>query len=289
MNLFRTMAVLVLLTAGCGAAAPQELVNARSAYDRASRGPASQLNPAGLHSAKESLDVAEQSFAKEGDSQETKDLAYTSERRAQTAEARAQDLQFVQQKEQTLTQMHAAQTSQVQLTAAELGRAKTQLGAQGQQLMSERERREDAERRAAAATAALAGFGTVKQETRGMVITLSGSVLFASNKSELLPSAQRKLNDVADTLTKQDPDSKMVVEGHADSQGAAEYNQELSQRRAESVRGYLVSHGISSDRVTAQGFGFTRPIADNASAEGRADNRRVEIVVQPAASSTGSR
>jgi outer membrane protein OmpA-like peptidoglycan-associated protein len=72
----------------------------------------------------------------------------------------------------------------------------------------------------------------------------------------------------------------MIVEGHADSQGAAEYNQELSQRRAEAVRTYLVSRGISAERVSAQGFGLTRPIADNASAEGRANNRRVEIVVQ---------
>jgi outer membrane protein OmpA-like peptidoglycan-associated protein len=281
MNLFRTVGVLVLLTAGCGASAPQELVSARTAYDRASHGPASQINPAGLHSAKQTLDVAEHSFSEEGDSQETKDLAYIAERRAQTAEARAQDLQSVKQKEETLARMHAAQTAQVALASEELGRARAQIGAQGQELTSERERREDADRRAAAATAALAGLGTVRQEARGMVITLSGSVLFASNKSDLLPAAQRKLADVADALTKQDPRSKLIVEGYADSQGAAAYNQELSQRRAESVRGYLVSHGISPDRVTAQGFGATRPIADNASAEGRANNRRVEIVVQP--------
>lgn len=288
MKLIRSTSLLVLFAVGCGASAPQELVSARTAYDRAARGPASQLNPSGLHSAKQTLDVAEHSFSEEGDTQETKDLAYAAERRSQTAEARAEDLQSTRQKDATLEQMHTSQTAQVQLTSAELGRARTQLGSQGQQLMNERERREDAERRAAAATAALAGFGTVKHEARGMVITLSGSVLFASNKAELLPAAQRKLTDVADTLTKQDPHSRMIVEGHADSQGAAEYNQELSQRRAESVRGYLVSHGLSSDRVTAQGFGFTRPIADNASAEGRANNRRVEIVVQPT-SATSSR
>lgn len=275
MSLFRSAGVLVLLTAGCASSVPQELVSARTAYDRASRGPASQINPAGLHSAKQTLEVAEHSFAEEGDSQETKDLAYTAERRSQTAEARAQELQSVKQKEATLAGMQAAQTAQVQLTSAELGRTKNEL-------MNEKERRADAEKRAAAASAALAGFGTVKQEPRGMVITLSGSVLFASNKSDLLPAAQRKLTDVADALTKQDPDSKMVVEGHADAQGAADYNQELSQRRAEAVRGYLVSHGIAADRVTAQGFGSTRPIANNTSAEGRANNRRVEIVVQPA-------
>ena len=114
-----------------------------------------------------------------------------------------------------------------------------------------------------------------------MVITLSGSVLFASNHAELLPSAQLKLNDVALALTRQDAESKIVVEGHTDSQGQPAYNMDLSQRRAQSVRDYLVSRGIAADRVTAQGFGLTRPIADNTSPEGRANNRRVEIVVQP--------
>jgi outer membrane protein OmpA-like peptidoglycan-associated protein len=72
-----------------------------------------------------------------------------------------------------------------------------------------------------------------------------------------------------------------VVEGHTDSQGSASFNQDLSHRRAESVRLYLVSHGIAADRVTSEGLGLTRPIADNTSAEGRANNRRVEIIVQP--------
>jgi outer membrane protein OmpA-like peptidoglycan-associated protein len=113
-----------------------------------------------------------------------------------------------------------------------------------------------------------------------MVITLSGSVLFTSGSATLLPAAQLKLNDVADALTQQDPESTMVVEGHTDSQGSAASNQDLSQRRAQAVRDYLVSRGIAGDRVTSQGFGPSRSIADNASAEGRANNRRVEIVVQ---------
>jgi outer membrane protein OmpA-like peptidoglycan-associated protein len=127
----------------------------------------------------------------------------------------------------------------------------------------------------------LAKIASVKQEARGMVITLSGSVLFASAKSDLLPAAQIKLNDVANALIKEDPLSKIVVEGHTDSQGAAAYNQDLSQRRAQAVRDYLVSRGIAGDRVTSQGFGPSRSIAENTSAEGRANNRRVEIVVQP--------
>ena len=114
-----------------------------------------------------------------------------------------------------------------------------------------------------------------------MVITLNGSVLFTSAKWELLPAAQLKLNDVAKALTEQDPDSKMVVEGHTDSQGMAASNQELSQKRAQAVRDYLVSRGIAADRITAEGFGSTRGVAGNDTAEGRANNRRVEIVVKP--------
>ncbi len=114
-----------------------------------------------------------------------------------------------------------------------------------------------------------------------MVITLSGSVLFASAKWQLLPTAQAKLNDVAAALTKEDPTSKMVVEGHTDSQGTVASNQELSQQRAQAVRDYLVTRGIATDRITAAGAGSSRSIADNASPEGRANNRRVEIVVLP--------
>jgi outer membrane protein OmpA-like peptidoglycan-associated protein len=65
------------------------------------------------------------------------------------------------------------------------------------------------------------------------------------------------LNDVATALTEQDPLSKMVVEGHTDSQGSATFNQDLSQHRAQAVRDYLVSRGIASDRISAQGFGLT--------------------------------
>ena len=190
----------------------------------------------------------------------------------------------------TVDAMHADEKRTVANTAAALNRSKNENATQDVAiangkiaLKDEKARREDAEKRAAQAAADLAKFATVKQEPRGMVITLSGSVLFASAKSELLPAAQVKLNDVANALIKEDPLSKIVVEGHTDSQGAAAYNQDLSQRRAQSVRDYLVSRGIAADRVTSQGFGPSRSIAENNSAEGRANNRRVEIVVQPSA------
>jgi outer membrane protein OmpA-like peptidoglycan-associated protein len=276
-------------TVGCAASLPPEdLVTARATYNRASHGPAATLDPADLHSADESLKLAEQSFVQDGDTRGTRDLAYVADRRAQIAEARGEAMQSGQEQQQTLGQMHATETAQLAATSGQLGHANMQIVLQGQALQNqnqalavEHQRREEADKRAAKATADLAAFASVKQDTRGVVITLSGSVLFVTNKSELLPGAQIKLNQVADALTQQDSESKIVVEGYTDSQGTASYNQDLSQRRAQSVRDYLVARGIAADRVTSQGYGLNRPVADNATAEGRANNRRVEIVVQP--------
>ena len=286
-----TLGILFALVgaAGCATAMPPaELTTARTVYDRASKGPAASLNPTDLHTAKESLDAAEQSFEKEGDTQVTRDLGYTAERRAETAESRARAMIAVTEKEQAVSGMHDATAAQGKMTAAQLAAANQALAGkdqalalQGNALQNEVQRRQEAEKRAAQAAADLARLASVKQETRGMVITLSGAVLFTSGKSDLLPAAQIKLNDVAKALIDQDPDSTMVVEGHTDSQGSAASNQELSDKRAQAVRDYLVSRGIAADRVKSQGFGPGRPIGENTSAEGRANNRRVEIVVQP--------
>jgi outer membrane protein OmpA-like peptidoglycan-associated protein len=274
----RTGLVLALGSAGCATAAPpQDLLTARDAYTRAQNGPAATHNPADLHTAKKAIEAAEQSFQNEGDTRETRDLAYIAGRRAQIAEARANATRSTQSQQETISDMHSD-------TSSQLGIANKQLAVQGEQLTNEREAHAAAEKRAAQAAADLAKVASsVKEDARGMVITLSGGVLFASAKSELLPGAQLKLNSVADALTQQDPDSKLVVEGHTDSQGGDSYNQDLSQRRAKTVGDYLVTRGIAADRVTSQGFGSSRSVADNKSAEGRANNRRVEIVVQPKA------
>lgn len=294
MKTFRNIIVLVTssisaagLVACSASLPPQDLTNARSAYERASRGPAPQLDPADLHTAKEQLDLAEASFTKEGDTQNTRDQAYVAVRKTELAESVARTKQSNEDKEGVVSAMHADEKQAVANTSAELGRSKAQveaqgvaLNAQGAALNDEKARRQDAEKRAAQAAADLAKFATVKQSPRGMVITLSGSILFVTAKWDLLASAQVKLNDVATALIKEDPLSKMVVEGYTDSQGGASYNQDLSLHRAQAVRDYLVTRGIAADRITAQGFGLTNPIADNKSAEGRANNRRVEIVVQ---------
>lgn len=292
----KTIATICVLTttllgaAACGRpAVPRELASARTAYDRASKSSTATLNPTDLHGAKRTLAAAERSFAENGDTQVTRDLGYAAERKVQTAEAYARAMQATAESKQIVAQMNATMLAQAKKSAADLGVATQQLGEKDKALQSERarlqaevQRREEAEKRAAQAAADLAKFASVKQETRGTVITLSGAVLFTSGKSELLPSAQLKLAEVAKALAEQDPDSKIVVEGHTDSQGMATRNEELSKKRAEAVRDYLVSRGIASDRITAEGFGPDRPIADNKSPEGRANNRRVEIIVKPA-------
>jgi len=146
-------------------------------------------------------------------------VAYTAERRAQTAEARARTLMAVSQKDRTVDEMNAAQGQQVRSTAAALGAANQQLASTGQALMNEHQRREEADRRAAQA---LARPGSARHGEAGGPRDRHdplGGVLFVSAKSDLLPAAQVKLNDVAEALTKTDPDSKILIEGYTDSQG----------------------------------------------------------------------
>ncbi|HEX8705197.1 MAG TPA: OmpA family protein [Myxococcaceae bacterium] len=166
--------------------------------------------------------------------------------------------------------------------------AQTQRLAQTQaQLEAERQARADAEARADDALASLerAGEVQVEEDARGTVLTLSGSVLFTSGDSELLPSARNRLSEVADALKQSD--NLLTIEGHTDALGNDLFNEELSLRRAERVREFLISQGVSPDRVSVRGLGEYRPVASNATAEGRANNRRVEIVLQRA-EGTGS-
>ena len=163
---------------------------------------------------------------------------------------------------------------------ASVARYNEQLQSTSQQLEVERQARLLAEKKAEEATANLTKIAMVKQESRGLVITLSGGVLFSSGRSTLLSNARPKLDEVAAALQKSDAE-KFVVEGHTDSRGSEATNEELSFRRAQTVRDYLVERGVPAEKIKAVGYGKSRPVADNTTAEGRANNRRVEIIVQP--------
>jgi outer membrane protein OmpA-like peptidoglycan-associated protein len=282
---------------------PAELINARLAYKQATQGQAAQLVPAAIYNAQEALGIAERSFKDDPKSYKTRDLAYIADRKSKMAEALAitaagnastakanKDYQATQSeimkntKDSLATSERSSALKSEQLATEQKARVDAEnKTAQAQtDLAVEQKARVDADNRATQAQSDLTKLAAVKDEARGLVITLSGSVLFASNKSELLPAAQNRLSQVADALM-ETKERKLTVEGHTDSQGSSSYNQELSQRRADAVRSYIISRGYSSDLIQANGIGKDRPVADNASAEGRADNRRVEIIVDHAA------
>jgi outer membrane protein OmpA-like peptidoglycan-associated protein len=112
---------------------------------------------------------------------------------------------------------------------------------------------------------------------RGLVVTL-GDVLFVSGQADLKGSATGNLNKLAAFLNEY-PSRTVVIEGHTDSVGSEDYNQGLSQRRADSVKTYLVGQGIGSARLAAAGKGENAPVAVNDSAAGRQQNRRVEVII----------
>jgi outer membrane protein OmpA-like peptidoglycan-associated protein len=116
-----------------------------------------------------------------------------------------------------------------------------------------------------------------RETARGLIVNLS-DVLFDFNKATLRPGAREKLAKIAGIVLAH-PGLMMEAEGHADSIGTDDYNQRLSERRAESVRVFLVQEGVGAETISAVGFGESRPVATNGTAVGRQQNRRVELVV----------
>ena len=288
----KTNKILILVacagfTISCAATAPRELVDARAAYGRATNGPAAQVAPADLHVANQALLKAEQSFKKDPDSYQTRDLAYVAQRKSELATAKASITIEQRSQAQSKDEYQTTQGTIITETKTDLGQARGALAASersgertAEQLEEEKEARSSAEAKLAGAMQDLATIAAVKEEARGVVITLSGGVLFASGKYDLLVTAKTKLDQVALALIAQDSDKRMVVEGHTDSQGSDQTNQPLSVNRATTVRDYLVNQGVDAEKIAAVGMGATRPIVDNTTAENRANNRRVEIVIQ---------
>lgn len=264
-------ALCLVGASGCAHEPPKELKDARAAFKAAEAGPASQEDPAQLHNANKLLTRAEKAFDEHGDTRHTRDLAYIAMRGAQVADAHGRTAQ-------TQRQLAMVEQRADQQRAQELARLREQRQQMGQQQQMSAE--QQAQQQTQQVANRLGRVATVKQDDRGMVVSLSGTLLFESGKSELLPGAQARLREVAQVLATQSPDARIIVEGHTDSRGNDSLNLELSARRAEAVANFLAQHGVNRDRVLAQGLGFSRPVADNKTAQGRAANRRVEIVVQ---------
>jgi outer membrane protein OmpA-like peptidoglycan-associated protein len=272
-----------LLAMACGASAPsKELMTARNAYAQARNSEAAQLNPAGVHDAYKALQAAEIAHADDAGSTREKHYAYLAARKSETAIAAASGT-LAKEEQQRATQSYE------QMLKQQSAQASAQRD-QSTEALQQSQRELDATRQAAEqAQEQLRQEQALREEAGRTIIGLTG-VLFKSGGHELSPSAERRLDTVASALGMY-ADREISIEGFTDSSGSEELNQELSQKRAEAVRTYLSQRGISSERMHAVGHGEESPIAPNDTAEGRAVNRRVEIVVQPptTGSTTGSR
>jgi outer membrane protein OmpA-like peptidoglycan-associated protein len=283
-----TVPLTLLGVAACGGdrVPPKSLVDARADYAHAKDGIAGRLDPTDLHEAEVSLDKAEHAWANAPDEPTTADLAIIADRKALLADAVASTMKSQQDVQAITAQIDALKTQQLKSAQGQLtGMAQT-LGTTQMQL-EQQKATADAQRLQLAALEAklkdardtIAKIASVKDDSRGMVITLPGEVLFKTAKYELKPGAMAKLEEIAQVL--KGKELPIVVYGFTDNVGADAMNMTLSQNRAQSVRDYLASKGIPSDLITAQGKGASDFVADNTSVEGRAQNRRVEIVVQP--------
>lgn len=242
----------------CGASTTPQLKDARDAYADAESSPARTHAPGDLAEARAALDRAEQAHNNDPGSQREAELAERAARKARYAESRGDD---------------------------RADRAEARSDRETARVRAERIDRADhkdtkaSPREATAALQSLAQVGTVRQDTRGVVITLSGSLLFPTGQEELSPIGNQNVDRVAQALAQQPKDTTFDIEGYTDSSGSDSENRTLSERRAQAVADRLVSEGIDSSRIRVVGRGEDEPIADNGTDAGRASNRRVEIVV----------
>lgn len=286
-NIALIASFLPLSLGACASATPTpELVGARQAYDHARTDPNSALVPDSVLSAKQALDKAEAVHTDSPQSDEDRSYSYVAQRRAELSLVLGANAK-AKQDQSTSTANYGNLQDNLRTSAVEkLGAARGQVNQLGTALAqtqvgltAETEARKAADARAARAMESLAKIASIKDEARGMVITLSGAVLFVTGKAELLPSAQDQLGQVAKALQDQGEIKPIVVEGYTDSVGSDSNNMKLSQARAEAVRSFLVSKGLPGDKLTANGRGKSSPVASNDTPDGRANNRRVEIVV----------
>jgi outer membrane protein OmpA-like peptidoglycan-associated protein len=128
-------------------------------------------------------------------------------------------------------------------------------------------------------SATLGELAEVREEARGLIVSLPGSIYFDFDKAQVRSEMRGRLIEIAKALSEVER-ATLVIEGHTDADGPSDYNQRLSERRADAVRTILVNAGFGGDRARAVGHGETRPRVPNTTAAAKAQNRRVEIVVE---------
>lgn len=229
-----------------------------------------------LSNARKSLEAADVAM-KKGKREDVLHYSYLASQQAQTGQERiatARSREEVAQGE--------AERNRVLLESRtrEAEAAKAAAEQQAQVAQAQAQEAEAARQQAEAAQRQLSEL-QAKQTDRGMVLTL-GDVLFDTARSTLKPGADAMIDRIAGFL-KQNEGTKVIVEGHTDSRGSDEYNQRLSEQRAQAVADALASRGVDRNRVEAVGRGKSLPVASNDTAVGQQQNRRVELIFSDAA------
>ncbi len=287
---------------------PTALEDARLAVETARANPAVvTLAPAELSDAVVAYRRADERYHAEGDTAEVRHLGYVAMRRAEiaqeTASLKASEQEITrarterervrllarEREAQDATRTAAAAQAQADAARQQAARAQQAASAQQQALAAQDRARQlqfeaqmsqqqvQAAQEQSARLAAELRELQAQPTDRGMVVTLS-DVLFDTGRAELRPGAMRVLQRLADFM-REYPDRIVAVEGFTDSVGPDAYNEDLSRRRAEAVRGALIDDGIAGSRIVTRGLGEAYPVASNDTAEGRQRNRRVEVVI----------
>jgi outer membrane protein OmpA-like peptidoglycan-associated protein len=256
-----TVTALAAIMAAC-ASAPQrndQLEQARAEVQTLSADPLAQQAAQGdMDAARASLNQADTAFQQKEPPEKVNQLAYLATRHAQAGEARIAEARARQE-----------------VARAQQDRDKILLSARERETRNAQTETAVAQTQLSAARQELADL-QAKQTDRGLVLTL-GDVLFDTGRATLKPGADRTIDRLAQAL-KDNPNTKVQIEGHTDSVGGDDYNLALSERRAEAVSDALRLRGVPSDRYEAKGLGKDFPVASNSTAEGRQQNRRVEII-----------
>ncbi|PIO89109.1 MAG: flagellar motor protein MotB [Zetaproteobacteria bacterium CG06_land_8_20_14_3_00_59_53] len=280
---YATTLIAVALISGC-VSTPKEnssLDAAHRSYNIARSNPqVTKLAPVELKEAGDSLSQADMALSKGQGADKVNQLAYIASQQVSIAEQTAK-----RKAAEVTVSNSAAQRSQVQLDA------RTDEADAARQQAAEAKITTDEQAAALAAADSNAEVDqaiiaqqqkqlkelNAKKTARGMVITL-GDVLFSNNKAQLESGGMRNVQKLADFLN-EFKEHNVMIEGFTDSNGTNDYNQTLSVRRADAVQLALIDMGINSDRISTRGYGETFPVADNKTAAGRQQNRRVEIII----------
>ncbi len=258
----------IMALAGCHSTPKThaQLEEARRIYQDASANPeVLKSAPMELERARKSLYRAETAWKEGEDEVQTNHLAYLAKQEAQVA--------------LNIGMQHAADNM---VTAAGVERERAISDAKTQEAQAAKA---DAQAARQSAQVARADAQALEQELqtlqgkqtdRGMVVVLQ-DVLFDVGKSDLKPGAKSRLDKLSSVLQNH-PERKLLVEGYTDSTGSDDFNQRLSEARAEAVKDALTSMGVAADRIEARGLGESKPVASNTNAAGRQQNRRVEVV-----------